>query len=161
MFTQPLIVRGYRRPLLFADFLSANSLIYISKLIKNDNFLVKNGLFYLQIQDFPVQNDEMYLLRITRETCIQQLVPMATWRTSNQKYVALTPVVASEALESNIRANLLKLWRIIRRRRGRRLSLMELIKMQIIFSLRKEKNRCKVSLHYLRDFDYSWTTKCL
>ena len=35
----------YRRPSLFADFLSANSLIHISKLVKNGNFLVKNGLF--------------------------------------------------------------------------------------------------------------------
>ena len=31
---------------LFADFLSANSLIHISKLVKYDKFLVKNGLCF-------------------------------------------------------------------------------------------------------------------
>ena len=31
--------------LLFADFLSSNSLVHISKLVQNGNFLVKNGLF--------------------------------------------------------------------------------------------------------------------
>ena len=47
----------YRRPLLFADFLSANSLEHISKLVKNDNFLE----FLSANSGFAVQN------RIIRE----------------------------------------------------------------------------------------------
>ena len=35
----------YRQPSLFAVFLSANSLIHIEKLLKNADFLVRNGLF--------------------------------------------------------------------------------------------------------------------
>ncbi len=42
----------YRRPSLFAIFLSANSLIHIGKLVQNDNFPVKNGLF---ICDFKIR----------------------------------------------------------------------------------------------------------
>ena len=42
---------NWRRPLLFADFLSANLLIHISKLVQNDNYLVKKWTFYLRIQD--------------------------------------------------------------------------------------------------------------
>ena len=40
----------YRWPSLFAVFLSANSLIHISILVKNDNFLVKNGLFICEFK---------------------------------------------------------------------------------------------------------------
>jgi hypothetical protein len=31
--------------LVFVDFLSANSLIHVGKMVQNDNFSVKNGLF--------------------------------------------------------------------------------------------------------------------
>ncbi len=38
------------RPSLFADFLSANSLIHIGKMVQKDNFLVKNGLFICEFK---------------------------------------------------------------------------------------------------------------
>ena len=40
----------YRQPLLFEYFLSMDSLIHISKLVKNDNFLAKNGLFICEFR---------------------------------------------------------------------------------------------------------------
>ena len=40
----------YKRPLLFADFLSVNSLIHISKLVQNDNLLFKNGFFIYEFR---------------------------------------------------------------------------------------------------------------
>ena len=61
----------YRWHLLFAALFCANSLIHISKLSRNDNFLVKT--FYLWIQDSQsVQNDGTYLSQITRETCTKE-----------------------------------------------------------------------------------------
>ena len=47
---------------------SANLLIHNSKLVMNDNFLVKMD-FLSANSRFLVQNDGMYLPRITRETC--------------------------------------------------------------------------------------------
>jgi hypothetical protein len=41
----------YRQPLLFADLLTANSIVDIEKMVQNDNFQVKNWTFYLRIQD--------------------------------------------------------------------------------------------------------------
>ena len=61
----------HRRPLLFAEFLSTNSLIHLLKLIKNDNFLVINGLFSVNSR-FADQNDETYLPQIMMETCTQR-----------------------------------------------------------------------------------------
>ena len=41
----------YRRPSLFADFLSANfHYIHYSKLVQIDNFLVKNGLYICEFR---------------------------------------------------------------------------------------------------------------
>ena len=56
----------YRRPSLFADFLSANSIIPISKFVKKIQFLSQKSSFYRQIPE----NDGTYLPQITRETCI-------------------------------------------------------------------------------------------
>jgi len=47
-------------------------LFTLTKLIKNDNFLVKNGLLSAN-SVFGVQNDGTYLPRITSETCIQNI----------------------------------------------------------------------------------------
>ncbi len=40
----------YRWPSLFEDFLSANSLIHIGKMVQNDNIPVKNGLFICEFK---------------------------------------------------------------------------------------------------------------
>ena len=58
------ITWNYRRPSLFADSLSANLLIHISKLVKNGKY----GLLSMNSR-FVVQNDGMYLPWIMRETC--------------------------------------------------------------------------------------------
>ena len=50
-----------RRPSLFLDSLSANSLIHNSKSVKNDNYLVKNGLF---ICTFRIRQSNMTELSI-------------------------------------------------------------------------------------------------
>ncbi len=57
-----------RRPLLFADFLFANSLIHIEKMVQNDNFPVKMD-FLSANSRFVVRKDRMYLPPKTRETC--------------------------------------------------------------------------------------------
>jgi hypothetical protein len=59
----------YRRPSLIADFLYANSLIHIGKMVQLTIFQSKMD-FLSGNSRFVVQNDGTYLLIITRETCI-------------------------------------------------------------------------------------------
>ncbi len=44
-------------------------LFTLRKMVRTDNFTDKNGLFFCEFK-FAVKNDETYLPRITRETCI-------------------------------------------------------------------------------------------
>ncbi len=63
------IFKQYRRPSLFADFLSVNSLISFEKWPKMTLFQSKMD-FLSANSRFAVQNDRTYLPLITRETCI-------------------------------------------------------------------------------------------
>jgi len=56
----------YKRPSLFADFLSANSLIDIDRIGQERQFSSQKWTFYFQIQNL---RSKMYLQRVARETC--------------------------------------------------------------------------------------------
>ncbi len=65
-----VFARNYRRPSLFADFFAYS---HEKKMVKRDNFQSK--LDFLSTNSrFAVQNDGTYKPRITRETCIANIL---------------------------------------------------------------------------------------
>ena len=67
-------LRRYRQPSVFVEFLSPKLIkliIHNSKLVKNDNFLVKNGLFIYELRVCSPKWRNIFINKqITRENCI-------------------------------------------------------------------------------------------
>ncbi len=66
----------YRRASLFTDFLSANSLIHIGKIVQNDNFPVKNGLF---ICKFNIRGPKPQIMTVTYTWQWKNSQPNNSW----------------------------------------------------------------------------------